>query len=64
MCLNYGESVMASFRPIFLSTTDETLLVEIASYIVHPFYESFFEGRRSPFINQFTKKDFKIKLFF
>jgi hypothetical protein len=29
--------IMASFRPIFLSTTGETLLVEIDSYIVHPF---------------------------
>jgi hypothetical protein len=33
MCLNYCESVMASFRPIFLSTTNETLLVELATGI-------------------------------
>jgi hypothetical protein len=35
--VNFGEYVMASFRPIILSTTEETLLVDIASYIVNPF---------------------------
>ncbi len=33
---------MASFRPIFKNTTDETQLVEIAFYIVY--------GQRSPLI--------------
>ena len=41
-CLNYGESVMASFRQISLNTTDGTVLVEITNYIVHSYLKKFF----------------------
>ena len=47
---------MASLGPIFLSTTDETFLVEIASYFDILFKENFFEERMSPFNQLYEKK--------